>query len=451
MKMKGYCIVVLLVSHCLWCGFGLYAQSQSRPSRTKARSGSPADSTESANDRPSHFENAERLFKKRNFLESIQEYKLSLEDYPENEAALFGMALAQAEAGLMQEAEQSYKAALKINPKLWEAETNLGMLLLKQQRFDEALPHFKKAQELNSQSFHISFFSAKVLESLGRFPEATEHYKQALSLAQNAAEKLEVHLSMGQIYLKTRSWPDAEKHLVAAREYQSDTTALDVELAQLYLQTGDNSRCVALLQPLAERLTDNADIQELLGRAYTRTGSLDKASRSLELALTHQADSGRRQNISLQLAQVYQELGETEKAIQVLQPVAGNSTDSKLHFHLGTLQLQHRNFDAALQSFLRALQLDPRCADCYSNLGSIFMLQEKYPEAIQAFTQFKAARPEIAGTYFYLGIAFDKLNDVENAFAHYQKFLELDQGKSDKQGFQARERMKVLEKRIKKR
>ena len=52
---------------------------------------------------------------------------------------------------------------------------------------------------------------------------------------------------------------------------------------------------------------------------------------------------------------------------------------------------------------------------------------------------------------FYLGIAFDKLDQVENAISHYQRFLALDQGKSDKQSFQARERIKVLEKRKKKR
>jgi protein O-GlcNAc transferase len=447
--MKLYCVIALLATHHLWSPFGLCAQSRSRSSVTKAKTRSTGGSTES--ERPSHFENAERLSKEGNFLESIQEYKLSLEDYPENEAALFGMALAQAQAGLVQEAEQSYRAALKINPKLWEAETNLGMLLLKQQRFEDALPHFKRAQELNPQSFHTSLFTAKVLESLGRLPEARDQYQQALPLAHNAAEKLEVHLSMGQIYLKTRSWAEAEEHLAAAKQYQSDTTALDVELAQLYLQTGENDKCVALLQPLAERLPGNAEIQELLGRAYAKTGSLDKASGALELALAQQRDSRRRHSISFQLAQAYQELGQMEKAIQVLQAVAGNSADSKLHFHLATLQLQRRNLDAALQSFLRALQLDPNCTDCHSNLGSIFMLQQKYPEAIQAFTQFKVARPEIAGTYFYLGIAFDKLNDVENAFAHYQKFIELDQGKSDKQSFQARERMKVLEKRIKKR
>jgi Flp pilus assembly protein TadD len=79
------------------------------------------------------------------------------------------------------------------------------------------------------------------------------------------------------------------------------------------------------------------------------------------------------------------------------------------------------------------------------------MLQEKYPEAITAFSRFKAARPDVAGTYFYLGIAFDKLDDVENAILNYQHFLSLDQGNSDKQTFQARERMKVLEKRRKKR
>jgi tetratricopeptide (TPR) repeat protein len=79
------------------------------------------------------------------------------------------------------------------------------------------------------------------------------------------------------------------------------------------------------------------------------------------------------------------------------------------------------------------------------------MLQEKYPEAITAFSRFIAARPDTVGAYFYLGIAFDKLDEVEKAISHYQRFLALDQGKSDKQSFQARERIKVLEKKKKKR
>ena len=168
-------------------------------------------------------------------------------------------------------------------------------------------------------------------------------------------------------------------------------------------------------------------------------------------ALKYQTDAQIRQGITLDLAQAFQKLNQPDKAIALLQPVASQSNDASLHFHLGTLYLQQRAFDAAAQSFLRALQLKPDCVECYSNLGSVFMLQEKYPEAITAFSRFKAARPDAAGAYFYLGIAFDKLDEVENAIVHYQRFLVLDQGKSDKQSFQARERIKVLEKRKKKR
>ena len=182
-----------------------------------------------------------------------------------------------------------------------------------------------------------------------------------------------------------------------------------------------------------------------------KKGSHEAAIAALEKALKHQTDAQTRQGISLELAQAFQKLNQPDKAIALLQPVASQSNDASLHFHLGTLYLQQRTFDAAAQSFLRALQLKPDCAECYSNLGSVFMLQEKYPEAITAFSRFKAARPDAAGAYFYLGIAFDKLDDVENAIVHYQRFLALDQGKSDKQSFQARERMKVLEKRRKKR
>jgi tetratricopeptide (TPR) repeat protein len=450
-QMKIYCVIALLATSCLWPPLGLCEQSRGKGSRAKAKTESSASPTESTRERPSHFESAERLFKEGRFLESIEEYKLSLEDYPENEAAYFGMALAQAQAGLSADAIQSYEAALKINPKLWEAETNLGILWVNQKRFDRALSHFQKAQEVNPKNFQISFFSARSLEALGRLQDAVTQYRQALALAQQPSDKFDVHLALGQIFLKTQLWNEAEQHLLAARQSRPDAVGLDLELAQLYFQSGKYNKCVELLQPLAEQRQSDAEIQELLGRAHAETGAFAKAAQALELGLSHQKDGARRQALSLALAQAYQELSQPDKAISLLQSAAATSADSKLHFHLGTVLLQQRDLEAAARSFLRALHLEPSCIDCYSNLGSVLMLQEKYAEAIAAFSQFKTARPTVAGTYFYMGLAFDKLNDVEKASEHYQKFLELDQGKSDKQDFQAKERLKVLEKRLKKR
>ena len=42
-------------------------------------------------------------------------------------------------------------------------------------------------------------------------------------------------------------------------------------------------------------------------------------------------------------------------------------------------------------------------------------------------------------------------NDYESAWVKYKKFLELDQGKTDKQAFQAGERAKALKEKIKRR
>jgi len=426
------------------------AQSKTKPADGKPKTPPVRVSPSQATDLPSHFEKAESLLKEGKFVEAIAEYKSSLEDHPENEAAYFGMALAQTQAGLAKEAVLSYEAALKINPQLWEAETNLGMLFMNRQSFDEALPHFQKALELNAKNFQSAFFAAKALESLSRWKEAAEAGLKALPLAEDSAAKFEVHASLGAAYLKAGSPEEAEKHLVAARQHGTDS-AIDLELARLYLQTGEYDKGAELLEPLAIKHPEDASIQELLGRVWLKKGSHEAAIAALEKALKHQTDAQTRQSIALELAEAFQKLNQPDKAIALLQPVASQSNDANLHFHLGTLYLQQRTFDAAAQSFLRALQLKPDCVECYSNLGSVFMLQEKYPEAITAFSRFKAARPDAAGTYFYLGIAFDKLDDVENAILHYQRFLALDQGKSDKQSFQARERMKVLEKRRKKR
>jgi tetratricopeptide (TPR) repeat protein len=399
---------------------------------------------------PSHFEKAERLLKESKFVEAIAEYQSSLEDYPENEAAYFGMALAQTQVGLTKEAAASYEAALKINPQLWEAETNWGMLLMGLESFEQALTRFQRALELNPKSFQSAFLAAKALRSLGRWPEAADAGLKALALAENDGTKFEVHASLAEIYLKSGSVAEAETHLVAAKRHGADP-AIDLELARLYLQRDEHTKSVELLQPLAAEHPEDALIQELLGRAWLKGGSYEAAVGALEQALKHQADARARQSVVLELVQALQKLNRTEKAIALLETLARQSTDANIHLQLGVLRLHRRTFDAAAQSLLRALELRPDCGECYSNLGSVFMLQEEYPKAIAAFSRFKTARPDVAGTYFYLGIAYDKLGDVENAFLHYQRFLALDQGKSDKQSFQARERMKVLEKRRKKR
>jgi Flp pilus assembly protein TadD len=338
---------------------------------------------------------------------------------------------------------------LQINPKLWQAEINLGMVLLNQQNASEANDHFKIAQALNPKSFRASYYAGKAQELLQKHSEAEADYLSALRLAEEDPDKFDIHASLGSLYLKKRNLAEAEKYFLLARQYEKEPGGVDLNLAQVYSEQGQLDKALDILRSLMAVKPQDPEVHELIGRLLVQKKDFQAGISSFELAIKYQLDPGRRQTLFLEIAQACQQLGQTGKAISYLKEVAKTSADPVVHFNLGTLYLHEREFESAKEEFLRALQLNPGCSECYSNLGSIFLLQEKYPEAVAALTRFTQAKPENAGTYFYLGIAYDKLMDYQNARSNYQKFLELDQGKTDKQGFQARERMKVLEKKIK--
>jgi protein O-GlcNAc transferase len=396
------------------------------------------------------LEEAQHLSDDGRLKESVDAYRRFLKDHPANESALFGMALALSKMGMIDDSVLAYEAALKTNPKLWEAETNLGMLWLSRRIYDRASEHLKKAQALNPGNFQIALLHAQAEEALDKVA-AIQQYERALSLAHQAPQQFEAHASLGRIYFQHNNWLEAEKHYLAAKQVRPESLEVDFELAQVYFQSGEQAKCVEALQRLVKRPESGSPVFEVLARAYEKNGQADRAIQSLETALTREKDNVRKQQISYDLARLYEASDQTDKAILLLGTYASSSQNADLHFHLGTLYLKRKQLDQALLCFSRVLNLKPGCIECYSNIGSIFLLQEKYAESLTAFQHFKSAKPDVAGTYFYMALAFDKLDQVDQAFQHYQRFLELDGGKSDKQDFQARERMKVLEKRLKKR
>jgi Flp pilus assembly protein TadD len=64
--------------------------------------------SQSKNQTTSHFEQAENLANTKQYLEAIAEYRLALQETPDDEAALFGLAMTQSQAGQNSEAIQSY-------------------------------------------------------------------------------------------------------------------------------------------------------------------------------------------------------------------------------------------------------------------------------------------------------------------------------------------------------
>ena len=399
----------------------------------------------------SHFEQAEALARLGKDSEAIDEYQRELLDNPNDEAALFGMALAQTRLGKNSEAVQSYLQTLRIKPDLWEAELNVGILLAGEQDLHRALFHLERAQILNPKSFTASFFTAKVQAQLEKSVEAEKMFSKALELTRSTDEKFDVYAALGAFYVKQKNYTKAEQAFLQARELQRDTEKMDFELAKLYYDSRQSTKAQTLMQSLDSSHSKDPVVYGLIGRLLAESKDNDGAAKAFERAIQVEPNPSRRQEYYLLLADIYQDSGRADEAIKRLTELVVTANSPEVHFRIGLLRLHKRELDDARLEFLQVIKMKPDYAEAYSNLGAVCMLQENYPDAIAALSRFKEAKPGVPGTYFYLGVAYDKLGDYSNALANYGKFLELGKGQSDKLEFQARERSKILAKKMKSR
>jgi tetratricopeptide (TPR) repeat protein len=397
----------------------------------------------------SHYDQAENLARDGKYAEALEEYRLEVQENPRNEAAYFGMALAQTQLGRTLDAIHSYLEALKINPDLWAAELNLGILLMGEKDWGRALFHLDRARSLNPKNFQATFYTAKAQALVEKPAEAEQLFHQALPLAQTRTEKFDAYSALGAFYFKQKNYLKAEQQFIQAREYQSETENVDLDLAELYYGSGQLDKALEFLQKSDSTQSKDPAVHELIAKLLVERKDFDGAAKALERAIQLEADPSRRQALYFMLAGMYQEMGRTDDAIQRLRQLAQLSDSPEVHFKIGTLHLHKRELEEAKREFQQVLVLKPDFAEAYSNLGAIFMVQESYPEAILALSRFKGFKPEVAGTYFYLGVAYDKLGDYPKALASYQKYLEIGKGQDDKLEFQARERAKLLAKRFK--
>ena len=159
-----------------------------------------------------------------------------------------------------------------------------------------------------------------------------------------------------------------------------------------------NNESLDELEKLSLTHPDRADVHYRLGVEYLRLLQCNKAIEHLGIACKYEPD-----NLSarLALAAAYDEMGQTEKALENLKKCQNCRPDELYdtdrivsHNGLGAMYQAHGKYEDAMQAFDKALSLieknhsDCSLADCavaYNGLGSVYQSQGRYEDAIRAF------------------------------------------------------------------
>ena len=380
------------------------------------------------------------------------------------------------------EATAEYRRAIALDPTLVAAHLNLGIVLLGSdpaaalESFrraatlapDQARPHYLAGEALERggklpdaiteynaglavapRDQALKFALAKALLSAGHAPEAESQFREAIALDRsvvaNGAEKGAASDTGDAGSTKAVSAPSSDANF---------TTPAKLGLAETLLREGKTAEAAyafstylaAAPNDRAARFERSVSLQTL-GRLDEALAELDQADR----LGTQSADQGAAPAEAFKLrGSIYMQQKNWPAASAALQKaIAISPDDAQLHAWQGHTQIELHNYPVAENELKRSLTLDPKPADVLGDLVNAYYFSGDYGGALQALDLLEKRQPLTAVNWFFRAICCDKLRQTKEAAAAYQKFLDLDQGSHADQDFQARQRLKILERELK--
>lgn len=83
------------------------------------------------------------------------------------------------------------------------------------------------------------------------------------------------------------------------------------------------------------------------------------------------------------------------------------------------------NINRALESYTKAIQLDPGNADSYYNLAFMYVELKEYDQARENFSKAIRFQERNYKAYYGRGFTFEVVGDIGNARKDYEKALEI--------------------------
>lgn len=128
------------------------------------------------------------------------------------------------------------------------------------------------------------------------------------------------------------------------------------------------------------------------------------------------------------LGLIAHQTGKGEVAAELIDRAIRLNPTSQMHTNLGVVLQSLQRMDAAVESYRRAISLDPSFADPQYNLGLLYQLLGRNDEAVGCYERVLSLDSRHALAWNNLGEAMRELGRHEEALACYGKALALDPG-----------------------
>ena len=360
---------------------------------------------------------------------------------PKDYFAHFNLAMAYSLLHKDEEGIAEYRKTLEIKPGLYEAELNGGILLLRQKNPAEALPLFEDTARQKPSEFRPRYYLAESLLQTGDAARAEESYKVAIGLDARSAG---AQLGMAQALVQQGKLAESEPFFRQAAQIDPKYRDYLLELGSLYEKGHQTAEAMAIYR----EFPDNPAAQARLSQMMLESKQYDDAIPGLEAAY----EKDRSQSNRVALAAAYVLTHKPDKALPLLNAaVEAEPANYDVRMMYARALRDRKQFPAAARQFYEAAKLKPSDAKTWTELGDMLYMVGEYPQSLAAFEQANKLGENTPGNWFLRAIILDRLKQLKPAREAYEQFLSLSQGKNPDQEFQARQRVRIIQRELEKR
>jgi tetratricopeptide (TPR) repeat protein len=299
---------------------------------------------------------------------------------------------------------------LKEDPGHIPSRFNLAVSDTKLSKFDDAIAAYKALLDKDGSIYEARINLALLFEQTGKRAEAGEQYEKALALH---PDDVQAGVNLGMFYVRGNEVEKAYPHLAAAAQKGVATPEVYTALSDIEHTRKNEGKSREYLQQALGLDSSNVNLRRQLATSYFDDKDYGKAIPQLERVV--KADPANPDYLYM-LGKSYEATKDYSKAVPILQ---------------------------------QAIRAKPDLVEAYATMGAVFYALEDWTQAARALTYVIQLRPREAIGHFVLATCLDKLGNAKEAVVQYNQFLELDDGSNDSRSFQARERARTLERRLK--
>ena len=336
-----------------------------------------------------------------------------LTNNPKNHDALLLNGTLQAARGNQDGAVALYSKAIAAKPDFLGGYSALISTLFQQQKLDEASRQIEALKKVYPKHPLTLYFDAQASYQRKDFKNARELTQQLLKLTPNNANALQL---AGATEYQLRADIQADAYLNKALQINPGLPLARKLLVSSNLRAGQPAKALNLLQPVLDRIDNDASLLALAGEVYLQNGDADKAAQYFAKSSKLDPNDASKK-ISLALAHMAQ--GDSASAFEELEQISLTDKGSTADLALIAAHLQSKQFDKALKAIDGLEKKQPNNPATYNLRARTLLAKKDVSGARKSFEKALSVNPSFfpaAASLATLDIADKKNDDARKRF-----------------------------------